>query len=44
MKMKALCALGATFAVATAENGAFVELIWDNYVGAGWAGARSATG
>jgi hypothetical protein len=37
MKMKALCALGATFAAATAANAAFVGLTFENYVGAGWA-------
>lgn len=36
MKMKALCALGATFAAATAANAAFVGLTADNYVGPGW--------
>ena len=43
MKMKALCALGATFAVATAANAAFVNLTWENYVGPGWA-ANGFTG
>jgi hypothetical protein len=37
MKMKALCAIGATFAVAGAANAAFQGLVWENYVGAGWA-------
>jgi hypothetical protein len=36
MKMKALCALGATLAAGTAANAAFQGLTWENYVGAGW--------
>lgn len=36
MKMKALCALGATLAAATAANAAYTGLSFENYVGAGW--------
>ena len=38
MKMKTLCALGAALAAGTAANAAYQGLVFENYVGAGWAG------
>jgi hypothetical protein len=37
MKMQMLCAVGATFVTAGAATAAFQGLVFENYVGAGWA-------